>query len=314
MNPDDFPRERGVEAKAFARVAERVLAGGRLLAHWPLRGGVSASVHALEIAGAGGEERRVVVRRLAVGDEERSESASDAASREHDLLVALRRLGMAVPEVYLFDDSGEALPTPYLVMELVNGTTTVDDRDLPRALRQMAAFLAELHALDLESSRLPALPELEDPAASLPAHLPPGGLAANLRSLLPAATERRNPASLLHGDYWPGNLLWRDGRLVAVVDWEDATYGDPLSDLACCRVELLCQYGEAAMEAFSAVYLDHASGIDPTDLPLWEVYVSAAALSSMSGWGLPPAEEERRRARTQAFMERAARALLTKLE
>jgi len=27
---------------------------------------------------------------------------------------------------------------------------------------------------------------------------------------------------VLHGDYWPGNVLWRDGRLVGVIDWEEA--------------------------------------------------------------------------------------------
>ena len=29
-----------------------------------------------------------------------------------------------------------------------------------------------------------------------------------------------NRPVLLHGDFWPGNILWRDGRLVAVIDWE----------------------------------------------------------------------------------------------
>jgi aminoglycoside phosphotransferase (APT) family kinase protein len=37
---------------------------------------------------------------------------------------------------------------------------------------------------------------------------------------------------LLHGDFWPGNALWRDGALVAILDWEDAAIGDPLADVA----------------------------------------------------------------------------------
>jgi aminoglycoside phosphotransferase (APT) family kinase protein len=37
---------------------------------------------------------------------------------------------------------------------------------------------------------------------------------------------------VLHGDYWPGNVLWRDGRLVGVIGWEEAAFGDPLADLA----------------------------------------------------------------------------------
>jgi aminoglycoside phosphotransferase (APT) family kinase protein len=38
---------------------------------------------------------------------------------------------------------------------------------------------------------------------------------------------RLNPSVLLHGDYWPGNILWRDGTIEAVVDWEEAQFGDP---------------------------------------------------------------------------------------
>ena len=36
---------------------------------------------------------------------------------------------------------------------------------------------------------------------------------------------------LLHGDLMPGNLLVRDGRLAAVIDFGAATFGDPAVDL-----------------------------------------------------------------------------------
>ena len=46
---------------------------------------------------------------------------------------------------------------------------------------------------------------------------------------------RHEPAdarhALLHGDPNPGNYLIRDGRAVAVIDWELAGVGDPRSDL-----------------------------------------------------------------------------------
>lgn len=40
------------------------------------------------------------------------------------------------------------------------------------------------------------------------------------------------PAVWLHGDLHPGNLLMRDGRLAAVIDWGLAAVGDPAADLA----------------------------------------------------------------------------------
>ena len=100
---------------------------------------------------------------------------------------------------------------------------------------------------------------------------------------------------------------------MAVIDWEDASLGDPLADLATARVELLCQYGDDAMERFTTAYLTmHAETIGPLpldSLPVWELYVSAAALASMGEWGLDPADEAYRRHHTERFFEQAARRL-----
>lgn len=38
--------------------------------------------------------------------------------------------------------------------------------------------------------------------------------------------------SLVHLDYWPGNVLWLDGKVTAIVDWDFASYGDPALDVA----------------------------------------------------------------------------------
>jgi len=47
--------------------------------------------------------------------------------------------------------------------------------------------------------------------------------------------EPRHP-TLVHGDYHYGNMLFRDGRVVGVLDWEIAQLGQPLLDLACLSV------------------------------------------------------------------------------
>ena len=54
--------------------------------------------------------------------------------------------------------------------------------------------------------------------------------------------ERR---ALVHGDYWPGNLLWRRGRLIGVIDWEQPRLGDPTKDVATCRGDLNILFGSA---------------------------------------------------------------------
>lgn len=49
-------------------------------------------------------------------------------------------------------------------------------------------------------------------------------------------TLRRNkprplPLSLIHGDFNPANFLYADGRVTALIDWENARVGDPREDL-----------------------------------------------------------------------------------
>lgn len=46
-----------------------------------------------------------------------------------------------------------------------------------------------------------------------------------------AAAVHHGPPMLLHGDLHPGNLIVRDGRIAAVIDFGDVCAGDPATDL-----------------------------------------------------------------------------------
>ena len=298
------------DPEAFVAVARRVAPEGRLLAAEPLTGGVSASMHVLEIEEADGRVCRVVVRRHGTADWR--PHAENVTRSEFALLAALGDLDLPVPRPRLLDESGSDLPTPYFVMDFVEGTSTVPASALPGAMREMAAFLARLHGIDVETAQRPRLPDREDPRDAILEYLPAAGLGDRVRAALAsgAAGEPASSRSLLHGDFWPGNVLWQDDRIAAVLDWEDAAIGDPLSDLACCRVELLCAYGASAMDAFTSHYLEHAN-VDVSGLPLWELYVSASALATMPHWGLEPEVLAVRQRHTTAFLERAAADFLT---
>jgi aminoglycoside phosphotransferase (APT) family kinase protein len=200
-----------------------------------------------------------------------------------------------------------------------DGEPNVAPSELLDALAQMARFLVHLHALPTDAFAVAQLNELEDPAEALLAHLPTTETGDRLRRALRADKRERvdNPHVLVHGDFWPGNVLWQAGRIAAVIDWEDASLGDPLADLACARVELLCRYGGDAMNHFTDRYLaiSHEASRRPRldCLALWEVYVSASALATMHRWGLDPDDETHRRTHTTRFFERAAGELLTQL-
>jgi aminoglycoside phosphotransferase (APT) family kinase protein len=293
-------------ADPYETLARRL--GGRLTRRWTLHGGVSAKVQALELILPDGTTDRVVVRQHGAASWKPLEEG--VTSTEHAVLEALADASLPVPRPRLCDLSGLVLPAPYLVLPFIDGTK--EPHTLSLGLERMAGFLARLHRLDVEALALPAtLPRRDNPVPELLEYLP-DGLEA-LRHLIEKRDAGQEPwptGSVLHGDFWPGNILWQEDRIAAVIDWEDAAVGDPLSDLACSRVELMCAYGEAAMEAFTAHYLRaRGQAVDPAALALWDLLVSSGALAFMDRWGLEPQMEAARRSKTRAFLNRAADAL-----
>ncbi|MBV9447569.1 MAG: aminoglycoside phosphotransferase family protein [Streptosporangiaceae bacterium] len=56
---------------------------------------------------------------------------------------------------------------------------------------------------------------------------------AGLADLRERLTGYRTPPTVVHGDFWLGNLMVQDGRVLGVIDWESArTAGPPIRDLA----------------------------------------------------------------------------------
>jgi aminoglycoside phosphotransferase (APT) family kinase protein len=86
-----------------------------------------------------------------------------------------------------------------------------------------------------------------------------------------------------------------------VLDWEDAAIGDPLSDVACCRLELRYVLGASGAEVFTRRYAQQTQ-LPLAELPVWDAYVAAAALASMGTWGLAVEREARMRREAEAVL------------
>ena len=274
---------------------------------WRLTGGVSAEVHALELEDPEGRRQTVVVRQI--GAAQWKSAHAHPAAMEHDLLKHLHHIGVPVPQPLLFDPTGKLLPRPFLVSAYVEGSTGVAAADQDTCIDTMAATLAHLHALPVDG--LPELPQRTDPLPELFDYLPDipqwRPLREHLSRWMDSAYE--GPPSLLHGDFWPGNLLWQRGHLTAILDWEDAALGDPLSDVAACRLELSYRYEQAAVDRFTRAYA-RTRPLDTRRLALWTVYVASAASHFMGEWGLDTSIEARMRSKAIAAIEDAARTLL----
>jgi aminoglycoside phosphotransferase (APT) family kinase protein len=287
----------------YSRIVSALFPGAKLEAIGRLAGGVSADVHRLDVTRADGSTIRVVVR--AHG----APHSGHSAVLEYQLLQALHRGGVPVPEPLHVDVSGTVLAHPFLVMAFVDGTSATPAGQEGRYIDAMANALTRIHALP--TADLPPLPARVDPLPEVLDYLPDGAEWESLRSHLRAMTDTAyiGEPKLLHGDFWPENLLWRDGTVAAILDWEDAALGDPLSDVACSRVELRYRFGKSAMHRFTDAYARHAA-VDRERLALWQVYVAAAAQRFMGKWGLEPAREAHMRKEALASIREAGDVLM----
>jgi aminoglycoside phosphotransferase (APT) family kinase protein len=177
------------------------------------------------------------------------ETAHDMG-REHRLLAALSPTDVPVPNPLLLAGP-DVIGAPFYVMEFADGQVLRDRVQLARLDAAAATALADelidvlvrLHRLDPERV---GLGDLGRPAgylerqlrrwsrqleASYSRDLPElTRLAERLREQLPVSQAN----AIVHGDYRLDNVVVDPGRghIVAVLDWEMATLGDPLADVA----------------------------------------------------------------------------------
>ncbi|MFJ3696080.1 phosphotransferase family protein [Streptomyces sp. NPDC090052] len=185
------------------------------------------------------------------------ETAHDMG-REARVMSALATTAVPVPQVLAVCGDPALIGAPFYVMEYVPGTAYRDEKEL-RALgadrtreiaHEMIDVLAGLHAVDPEAVGLGGLGRPEgflgrqlsrwtrQLEASRSRELTG---AEELRTALAARVPTESAARIVHGDFRLDNLLVDELGVRAVIDWEMATTGDPLTDLA-----LLVVYGRVA--------------------------------------------------------------------
>jgi aminoglycoside phosphotransferase (APT) family kinase protein len=170
--------------------------------------------------------------------------------REHTVISALRNTDVPVPETYLLCTDESVLGAPFYLMEKVRGevlrTRAQTDPLAERARHEIAyAMIDTLAALHRVDPYAVGLGSFGKPAGFLARQVRrwAGQLEKSRSRDLPGADELRDglaatvpvspPPAIVHGDFRLDNLLVDPGerRVTAVLDWEMATLGDPLTDL-----------------------------------------------------------------------------------
>ncbi|KXO93491.1 Aminoglycoside phosphotransferase (plasmid) [Tsukamurella tyrosinosolvens] len=203
--------------------------------------------------------------------------------REYRMMSALGGTAVPVPVMYAYCDDAEVLGAPFYVMSEIDGVpyrraTELEalGADRTRAISErLVDTLVDLHHVDPASVGLADFGRPEGFLGRQVQRWRKQFAAAHTRDLpkvdeLFSALEARVPADavpgIVHGDYRLDNVLVSpQDEPAAVVDWELATIGDSLTDLA-----LMVVYGRLAKVSAGTVsdvseapgYLDEQQIID----------------------------------------------------
>lgn len=300
MEPvDDYHR--------FEKLVHRFDPRARLKSHRSLPGGYSADVTVLEVEAGDGTLRKLIHRLHGAVDLQQN---PNVAADEFRVLQLTHAAGLATPAPVYLDATDPLFPSPSLVLEYAEGKTDLKPGDSAEYVMQMARELARIHRMDTAGRDLSFLLRVEDDCASAIGKPPESpGVTAGERELIEMLAPcwplpRNNAPVVLHGDYWPGNTLWQDGRLTAVIDWEDTRRGDPLFDVSNARFEILMLFGAEIMDLFTRHY-ESLNPVDSGCLPWWDVYTAFRVVNKLDFLATAARDESLIRADHCWFVEQA---------
>ncbi|MDY6998153.1 MAG: phosphotransferase family protein [Actinomycetota bacterium] len=227
-------------------------------------------------------------------------SAHDMA-REYRVVAALADTAVPVPRAVTMRNDDSVLGAPFQMVDFVPGRVVRytdqlaeigDAAAIESCVDNLITVLADLHAVDPDAV---GLGDFGKPAGYLERQVRRWGsqwelvkreddpcdadvkkLHGKLAETIPAGSR----AAIVHGDYRIDNTILDDEdptKVVAVLDWEMSTLGDPLSDAA-----LMCVYRHPTFRLVHADAAWAAEQIPPADV-LAEKY-SKAAGQPLDNW------------------------------
>jgi aminoglycoside phosphotransferase (APT) family kinase protein len=222
--------------------------------------------------------------------------------KEQRWLPALARsLPLPIPRPLGLGAPSDIYPWPWSIYGWLDGETAAVGRiaDLSQFAMDLGAFLTALQSADATGGPLAGLhsfhrggslatydDETRRAVAELADRIDAGAVMAVWDAALAATWD--GPPVWVHGDIAPANLLVKNGRLRAVIDFGCAAVGDPACDLA---IAWTFFEGESRAAFRMALPLDGATWARGRGWTLWKALIVWAALPGANPAG---AETSRR--------------------
>ncbi|MEU4804676.1 aminoglycoside phosphotransferase family protein [Actinosynnema sp. NPDC023587] len=232
----------------------------------PLSGGSHAATSLVRTADP---RREMILREFPAGDR--------AADDEERVLAAIDTLGGLAPRLLARGHEDAGAP-PWVLISRLPGAADITPDDPHRAATRLGQALAGIHAVDAEV--VAGLDTVFDRRAH---RTRLSGPAAHVVDSAWEDTILTAPRVLTHGDYHSGNVLWHDGALTGVVDWEGAAGGPAGYDVGWCRFDLYLLHGEHVADVFLTAY-EEAGGTAIGEPRLWDLWTLARSHRGVETW------------------------------
>ncbi len=241
---DVLPAHRIDEAKLAAYLKDKLPDLDKGLQLQQFQGGQSNPTYLMTIG-----EKRYVLRKKPPG---KLLPSAHMVEREFQVINALGQTDVPVPAARLLCEDPEVIGTAFYVMDHVDGRVysqpLLQDVAIEQRMpihRSMIHTMAQLHNVDWKAVGLETYGKAEGYVprqikrwsgqfeASRTGEMPSMDA---LMAWLPENAPKDDHTTIAHGDFRMGNLILHpsEPKVVAILDWELATLGHPLSDLAYC--------------------------------------------------------------------------------
>jgi len=272
--------------------------GARLRYDYRIIGGLGGTMDVLRA-----DEERVVLKRYWLPEP----AEVNPAESEYGALTLAATHGIPVPSPLWVDRVG-LFPERAVVLSFLEGGVLLDPADPLDWASQLATALSGIHGIDPAAADPLLFPVMgHDDGHSSEAAVRQHPLGLELWSKLKHAIDSLIPEDVVyvHHDYWPGNTLWIDEKLVAVVDWEGGSIADPALDVAYCALDLRLLGMDDAADHFVGVYQE-VSGRGLANLGYWHLAALCRPMPDIAQWvpgwramGFETSSEEARQRHTE---------------
>ena len=252
---------------------------------WKIFGGITAKTYGFELQDLRNINSKFILR---IFDNENIPKHRQKTIKEYELLNILKNTNIPVQIPFLMDVSGNILTYPFLILQFIDGSTNFDLSKNNEFVNVFTSILIAIHKTILSDKINLILGRcLNSHSEIVQEILKNQNISKDIKTALLQLQDislTKNDNVLIHGDFWLGNILWQNNKLVGVIDWEDACIGDPLLDVANARLELLLAFNEESMNVFTSQYKTVMHSLNYDYLPLWDLFCALKIHSSYEQW------------------------------